>query len=135
MPEYVSEEMAAEALEREKAVITQADPAMALQSRMLTLMENMEARMAALETENKLLRSSAEQSLVNETPNHLRAENRALAPGEDRFARRVVLATPAADPDWVAREIPQALGRIVDSGGLVKNTMESIMSGGDREDA
>lgn len=105
------------------------------QDRLLRVLESMEARMGALEAENKALRSSAEQALVDETPNHLRAENRALAPGEDRFARRVVLGTAAADPAWVARELPHAQGRIVDAGGLVKNTLENIMSGGDREDA
>lgn len=112
------------------------DPALALQRQMLSMLTKMEGRMEALEAENKVLRAQAEQTLINETPNHLRSERAGnLAPGEDRFARRVVLATDAADPAWVAREIPQALGRIVDSGGLVKNTLDKIMGGGEREDA
>lgn len=112
------------------------DPALALQTRMLKMLDTMESRMAALEAENKVLRAQAEQNLINETPNHLKASSPGVFnPTEDRFARRVVVATAAADPDFVAREIPQAQGRIVDTGGLVKNTLEKIMGGGDRENA
>jgi len=115
------------------------DPMEAMRQMMTELMAPMQTSLRELTEENARLREQVEKKekveFAENVPFHLRSDDPLVPVGDDRFGRRVVLATAAATPDFVRREIPHAQGRIVDAGGLVRNTMEKIMGADDgRED-
>jgi hypothetical protein len=117
------------------------DPIAAMRAMMEEVMAPMKTHMAELEAENKRLREIAEKKdhtdFADNVPFHLRSDDPLVPVGDDRFGRRVVLGTSAADAAFVAREIPHARGRIVNHGGLVKNTIQNVLGegGSDSEEA
>jgi hypothetical protein len=117
------------------------DPIAAMRAMMEEVMAPMKTHMAELEAENKRLREIAEKKdhtdFADNVPFHLRSDDPLVPVGDDRFGRRVVLGTAAADAAFVAREIPHARGRIVNHGGLVKNTIQNVLGegGSDSEEA
>lgn len=116
-----------------------ADPMLAMKEMMESLLAPMKTHMAELEAENKRLRESAEKKegigFADNVPFHLRSDDPLVPVEDNRFGRRVVLGTAAADKQFVARELPYAQGRIVNHGGLVKNTIQNVIGDGDSENA
>jgi hypothetical protein len=103
----------------------------AMRKMMSNLLTPMQTSLRELQEENARLREQVEKKekvgFADNVPFHLRSDDPLVPVGDDRFGRRVVLATAAATPEFVHREIPHAQGRIVDAGGLVRNTAEKIM--------
>lgn len=116
------------------------DPLTAMKLMLEQMLVPMKTHMEELEAENRRLRETAEKKqgvgFADNIPFHLRSDDPLVPVEDNRFGRRVVLGTAAADPDFVRREIPHAQGRIVNHGGLVKNTIQNVIgSSGETEDA
>ena len=90
-----------------------------------SILEPIKATVEELKAENIQLREEllkkSNTNFAEGVPRHLRGDNLDVIPGDERFARRVVVATRAADPEFVRRNIPHATN-IVDPGGLVQNS-------------
>ncbi len=107
----------------ENPVDIQLDPALA--ELLKSILEPIKATVAELQAQNQELKAEllnkSNLGFADGVPNHLRGDSLDVIPGNDRFARRVVLGNRAADPAFVRRNIPDATA-IVDSVGLVQNS-------------
>ena len=90
------------------------------ESLMKDMMEMMKETQKQNQELRELLAKKENNGFADGVPRNLRSDDLSVIPEDSRFARRVVLHTRAADPEYIRRELPHTSG-LVDPGALSTN--------------